>query len=215
MADAILAATRHEGEIRPNDEARVDWLITGFGPFPRVPRNPAQTLAQALGHGWRFRHIRVRTHVFETAYASVEAEVRGLAASRPRAVLMLGVAARAKAMRVEVRAVNRRASGARDARKALPSSPVIAPGGPVYRPGRHKGGTLVQRLRAAGVGAGLSRDAGRYLCNFAYWHMLRALPEAQVVFVHVPMPNSGKKGDRRPSMGQMERALRAMMRGGL
>ena len=68
---------------------------------------------------------------------------------------------------------------------------------------------------AAGVGAGLSRDAGRYLCNFAYWHMLRALPEAQVVFVHVPMPNSGKKGDRRPSMGQMERALRAMMRGGL
>ncbi|MCA0407233.1 MAG: peptidase C15 [Proteobacteria bacterium] len=215
MADAILAAMRHDGEIGPNDEAMLDWLITGFGPFPRVPRNPAQLLAQKLGAGWRFRHVRAAFHVFETAYASVEAEVRALAASRPQAVLMLGVAARTKAMRVELRAVNRRASGARDARKALPPSPVIAPGGPVYRAGRHKGGALVQRLRAAGVAAGHSRDAGRYLCNFAYWHMLGALPEARVVFIHISMPNSGKKGDRRASMGQMERALRAMMRGGL
>lgn len=215
MADAILAATRHDGEIRPNDEAALDWLITGFGRFPRVARNPAQTLALRLASGWRFRPLRVAAHVFETVYGIVEAEVRELVALRPQAVLMLGVAARAKAMRVELRAVNRRAPSARDARKALPASPVIAHGGPVYRVGRHKGRALVQRLRAAGVAAGLSRDAGHYLCNFAYWHMLDSLPEARVVFVHIPMPNSGKKGDRRPSMAQMECALRAMMRGGL
>lgn len=215
MADVIPAATRHDGEIRPKDEARPDWLITGFGPFPRVPRNPAQLLAKKLARGWQFRHAQMTAHVFETAYAPVEDQIARLAAKRPRAVLMLGVALRAKALRVEVRAINRRAVGARDARSALPASPVILPGGPAVVAGRHKGLALVHGLRASGLAAVLSRDAGRYLCNFAYWHMLRALPGIPIVFVHIPMPGAGGKRDARPSLAEMERGLRNLMRGGL
>ena len=47
------------------------------------------------------------------------------------------------------------------------------------------------RAVAAGRGHGLrvtpSMSAGTYLCNYAYWRMLRALPpQTPCLFVHVP-----------------------------
>jgi pyroglutamyl-peptidase len=215
MAGAMRgSAGGHDGEFGQYDESapqkRCDLLITGFGPFPRVACNPSGVLAQALG-----ARLGVASHVFETAYASVERDMPSLAALKPRMVLMLGVAPRARRLRVELRAINRRAIGAKDARAALPKTPVITPGAPAFQAGRHKGGVLVQRLRGAGVAARLSRDAGRYLCNFAYWQMLAALPRTRVVFVHVSLPRTGKRGDTGPSLVQMLTALRAMLRGGL
>lgn len=220
MAGAMRgSAGGHDGEFGQYDESAQHWpcdlLITGFGPFPRVPRNPSGVLAKALAREWGLRGWRVCAHKFETAYASVERDIPRLAALKPRMVLMLGVAPRARRLRVELRAINRRAIGAKDARAAQPGTPVIAPGGPAFCAGRHRGSVLVQRLLSAGVDARISRDAGRYLCNFAYWQMLHALPCAKVVFVHIPLPRTGKRGDFRPSMVQMLTALRAMLRGGL
>jgi pyroglutamyl-peptidase len=213
MAGALAGAVRHDGKFGPNDEAPLAWLVTGFGPFPRVPRNPSEILAQRLAQGWNLRHQRVQAHVFKTAYATVECDIKNLAALRPRAVLMLGVAARAKGLRVEQFAINRRATAARDAGGALPGTPVIRAGAAAFRAGRHKGAPLVGRLREAGVSARISRDAGRYLCNFAYWTMLAAVPDAMVCFIHIPLPGGRAKGDIRPSLREMERALRALMRG--
>ena len=212
MAGALRgSAGGDDGEIRQYDESgQRNLLITGFGPFPHVARNPSGLLARALAE-----RLRVKAHVFDTSYAGVARDMPSLAALRPHTVLMLGVAARARHLRVELRAINRRAMGARDASAALPKTPVIAPGGPSFRIGRHKGAVLVQRLRSAGMAARLSFDAGRYLCNFAYWQMLAVLPDAKVVFVHIPLPYTGKKGDARPSLAQMSMALRALLRGGL
>lgn len=220
MADAISQRAtpdlqRSARQIGPKDEARLDWLVTGFGPFPRVTKNPAAELARRLANGWRHSGLRVRAHVFETRYGAVTRDLPALAAPCPRAVLMLGVASKARKLRVEMLARNSLARGTRDAGGTLPKLPVIAPGRPAFRHGRHKGAALVLRLRAAGVAAHVSRDAGKYLCNFAYWHMLAALPEARVVFVHVPFPRGSAKGDTRPSLDDMARALRALMRGGL
>lgn len=212
MAAALACAARHDGKFGPNDEAALRWLITGFGPFPRVPRNPAALLAAKLARGWGFRHQRVAVHVFETAYDAVNRDMPELAAMRPEAVLMLGVAVRARALRVEMRAINRRATSTRDASRRLPSTPVVEPAAKAFRAGRHKGAALVRVLRSAGVLAHLSRDSGRYLCNFAYWKMLAAMPEVPVLFVHIPMPGAGGKRDHRPSLGAMERALRAVLR---
>lgn len=215
MAGAMRgSAGGHDGEFGQYDESapqkRCDLLITGFGPFPRVACNPSGVLAQALG-----ARLGAASHVFETAYASVERDIPRLAALKPRMVLMLGVAPRARRLRVELRAINRRAIGAKDARAALPKTPVITPGAPAFCAGRHKGDVLVQRLRSAGVATRISRDAGRYLCNFAYWRMLEVLPAAKVVFVHIPLPRTGKRGDTRPSLMRMLIALRAVLRGRL
>lgn len=212
MAQAISHVQRDARQIGPKDEARLDWLVTGFGPFPRVAHNPAQVLARRLAKGWQNSGRRVEAHVFQTAYAAVMKDLPALAARRPRAVLMLGLAGKARKLRVEMLARNRLARGYRDVSGTLPKAPVIVPGGPAFRHGRHKGALLVARLRAGGVEAHVSRDAGHYLCNFAYWHLLAALPEARVVFVHIPAPRGSAKRDARPSLGDMERALRHLMR---
>jgi pyroglutamyl-peptidase len=48
---------------------------------------------------------------------------------------------------------------------------------------------MVRAARVAGAPARLSRSAGRYVCNFALWHGLAAMPrETRVVFIHIPMP---------------------------
>jgi pyroglutamyl-peptidase len=54
---------------------------------------------------------------------------------------------------------------------------------------------LLGALRRHSIPARLSRDAGRYLCNYAYW---RALEHARhgrplIQFVHIPAVRSGPR----------------------
>lgn len=46
---------------------------------------------------------------------------------------------------------------------------------------------LFAALNAARIDYEISRDAGGYVCNFAYFHALRCFPAARVVFVHLPL----------------------------
>lgn len=160
-------------------------LVTGFGPFPTMPRNPSEVLARRLTSHAMFRlgHIDVRCAVLTTAYGTLEAELAAALAGRPDAVLMIGVAGRSKVVRVEWRATNRRsilfpdAEGARATRPERPHSrsalrtPVPA-------------AKALRVLRRGGVPARLSRDAGRYLCNAAYYHAIQSGVPA--LFIHIP-----------------------------
>ncbi len=106
-------------------------LITGFGPFPGVPRNPSGLLATRIARDPRWRRLgwRIKGRAFPTDYARVAAEIADLAEKPPRFVLMLGVAARSKALRVEMVARNRSSLTARDVsgrrvkRRALEAAP--------------------------------------------------------------------------------------------
>jgi pyroglutamyl-peptidase len=65
----------------------------------------------------------------------------------------------------------------------------------------------------------LSRDAGTYLCNYAYWHALDrpAGGGPLVQFVHIPMvrreavPLTRLRGRRKPSLDQLVRAGEAIL----
>ena len=145
---------------------------------------------------------------------AIDAEAK--ASSPPAFVVMLGVAGRAQALRIELRAKNRVSSVHRDATSARPASTLLQPEAEATRFGRHPGTPLVRALRAAKVSARLSRDCGRYVCNAAYWRMLGAMPrKTEVVFVHIPLPSKPgvRKRDPRPGMVAMERALTALVRG--
>lgn len=208
-------------EIRPKDGERIfsaTALITGFGPFPGVPRNPSGVLAARLAAsrqwarlGWDVRHRFLPTG-YAIARGIIREEARVMPA--PAFVVMLGVAARAKWLRVESLARNRVSVTHRDATRARPGSACLAPGAEAIRRGRHPGSPLLAALRAGGVPARLSRDCGRYVCNASYWAMLEAMPPTtQVVFVHIPMPRpAARKRDSRPDMAGMERALARLIR---
>ncbi|GJD50096.1 Pyrrolidone-carboxylate peptidase [Methylobacterium crusticola] len=164
-------------------------LITGFGPFPRVPVNPSAALAERLAASRRLALAlggRPDLLVLRTAYASVEGALAPALAAGPGAVLMLGVAGRARSVRVEARALNRGSRLFPDASGRLPAGLALDPEGPLLR----RAGALARKaatlLRRHGLRVRLSRDAGRYLCNAAYY---RALAEpVPVLFLHIPLP---------------------------
>lgn len=166
-------------------------LVTGFGPFPGAPFNPTGPLVQALVRLKRpgLADVKIIGHVFATSYTAVERELPALIARhQPDALLMFGLAPRAKTLRIETRA--------RNALALLPDASgasahgKISLGGPAARalpaPSLH----LVNAVRGARVPAVLSRDAGRYLCNYLCWRATEAAEEPGgpqlAAFVHVP-----------------------------
>jgi pyroglutamyl-peptidase len=180
-------------------------LITGFGPFPGAPFNPTTALPGRLAARRRpaLADVRRIAHVFRTSYAAVD---RGLPALikrvRPDVVLLFGVATRTNYLRIELRARNARSALFPDAEGDLPGAGTIAIGGPDVRAGRAPHRALLAAVRAQRLPARLSHTAGRYLCNFAYWHALAATEGSGaplVQFIHVPTVRRGatRPGPRR------------------
>ena len=165
-------------------------LLIGFGPFPGAPFNPSAALIKALARRRRpaFAEIIRTPHVFDTAYAAVDRDLPRLFADAPDIVLMFGLAARRRHLCIETRARNAVSVLLPDASGHRPHRGVIAPGGPATIRGVAPFARLLGAVRGGAVSARLSRDAGRYLCNYAYW---RALERSQrrrplVQFVHIP-----------------------------
>lgn len=168
-------------------------LVTGFGRFPGAPDNPTTDLVRDLMRRRRpaLAGVRLVGHVFATQYEAVDRELpRLLARDKPDVVVLLGVAMRADRVRLELVARNRVSVLVPDAGGARPARTTIAPEAPFFRPGRFPTATLRAALRARGIAVALSRNAGGYLCNYAYWHALDAAGgpggPRLVAFVHVP-----------------------------
>jgi pyroglutamyl-peptidase len=172
-------------------------LITGFGPFPGAPFNPSAALAKALARRRRpaLAGIERATHVFATTYASVDRDLPKLLKQKPDIVLMFGVAGRRRQLCIETRARNAVSLLFPDASGHRPCHGVIKLHGPAARTGN---APFARLAGAAGTKARLSRDAGRYLCNYVYWRGLEQVRGTRplVQFVHIP-PLSVKPRRRR------------------
>ena len=172
-------------------------LITGFGPFPGAPFNPSAALAMALARRRRpaLAGIERATHVFATTYASVDRDLPKLLKQKPDIVLMFGVAGRRRQLCIERQARNAVSLLFPDASGHRPCHGVIKLHGPPTLTGN---APFARLAGAAGTKARLSRDAGRYLCNYVYWRGLEQVRGTRplVQFVHIP-PLSVKPRRRR------------------
>jgi len=186
-------------------------LITGFGPFPGAPFNPSATVAKMLARRRRpaLATLERASHIFATTYASVDRDLPKLLAKKPDIVLMIGVAGRRRHLCIETHARNAISVLFPDASGFRPQRPVIKLGGPAAL----KGNAPFARLAAAArtnAASRLSRDAGRYLCNYIYWRALERTSGGRplVQFVHIPLvsnkPRPRRRGKRRtPSLAQL------------
>src|SRR5271169_757363 len=170
----------------------VTVLVTGFGPFPGAPFNPTGPLVERMARLRRpaLGDIKIVPHVFPTGYAAVDRELPKLIARhKPDALLMFGLAPRAKTLRIETRARNA-ASLLPDAGGAARTG-KIAPGGPSVRAMPAPAMQLFAAALAARVPVIRSHDAGRYLCNYLCWRAAEAATRKGgphlAAFVHVPM----------------------------
>ena len=164
-------------------------LITGFGRFPGAPFNPSAQLARAVAKRRRpaLADVRRVLHIFETSYAAVDRDLPKLISThKPDIVLMFGLAGRTNFVRIETRARNARSVLFPDVTGYQPTEREIAQGKPPLR-----GTAPFIRLLAASRGSRtptrLSRDAGRYLCNYVYWRALEASRSGTLAqFIHIP-----------------------------
>ncbi|MDP1909080.1 MAG: pyroglutamyl-peptidase I, partial [Hyphomicrobium sp.] len=131
--------------------------------------------------------VRIVGHVFETSYGAVDRDLPALIAEhQPDALLMFGLAARTQHIRIETRARNALAL-LPDASGTVLRRGVIAPGGPPDRMMPAPQRRLLAAARTAGVPVALSRDAGRYLCNYLCWRASESGGPRLAAFVHVPL----------------------------
>lgn len=197
-------------------DARTSVLITGFGPFPGVPVNATMRLVPALAAaGARaFAGVRIATAVLATEWAAAPRRLDGLLAEvRPDLVLHFGVSSRARGFEVESRAANL-CTQMPDAAGMLPPGERLRADGAEHLKASLPVQHIVARLRARGIPAFISRDAGGYLCNATLYHSLgcaREAPGRRVGFIHVPATlgrpgavNRGRVGACRLSWEQAE-----------
>src|SRR4029077_19343260 len=150
-------------------------LVTGFGPFPGAPFNPTGHLIAGLVRLRRpaLADVTIIPHVFQTSYAAVDRDLpKLLAKHKPDALLMFGLAPRAKALRIETRARNASGSFPDMSGRALPGQQirVDGPSDLALPYARH----LLAAARSVKAPVTLSRDAGRYLCNYLCWRASEA-----------------------------------------
>ncbi len=179
-------------------------LVTGFGPFPGAPFNPTAALVARLARLRRpaLADITIVPHVFATSYAAVDRELPKLVAKhRPDALLMFGLAPRTRFIRIETRARNALAL-LPDARGAKPRGRAIAAGEPHALTMPAPAVRLLAATRAAGLPAALSRDAGRYLCNYLCWQAASAAGKKLRIAAFVHVPNTNRKPLRRRRPGK-------------
>jgi pyroglutamyl-peptidase len=174
-----------------SDRLRV--LITGFGPFPGAPYNPAQPLVARLLRLRRpaFGEVELSGHIFPVTYKAVDRQLPELLAKhQPQALLMFGLADRTPHVRIETRARNAVTTLWPDAERTRARKGSISHGADALMFGPH----TAKLLRAA-VGTGLdaraSRNAGSYLCNYLSWRAIEATHRDTgprlAAFVHVPL----------------------------
>ncbi len=190
-------------------------LVTGFGPFPSAPFNPTQQLVTRLARTRRpaTAEVRLVTHILPTSYAAVDQQLPALIDKhQPDAIVMFGLAGRAKAIRIETRARNRTTRVYPDIDREIPQRAPITPGEGARR-GRAPFVRLAAAARASGLRARLSRDAGTYLCNYGYWRALeqRSAPASPrlVVFVHIPNIRPRRPAGAKSRPPDLDQLLRA------
>ncbi len=193
---------------------RVRILVTGFDRWGDVPENPTAALVRGLDEP------DVVGAVLPVSYGRAGGEVRRLIREvRPDAVLGLGLAPGAPAVRVERVALNVAHSEEPDVDGCAPEHLPIDPDGPAAYFTTLPAGEIVSALRAAGIPARHSYHAGTFLCNYVAYVSLREvdlLGWGIAGFMHLPQSSeaAASSGRESPSlpMATLERAVRIALR---
>lgn len=167
-------------------------LVTAFGPFPGQPVNPTELIADDLAG-----EEHVVSHVLDVSYERSVARIDELVAMvDPAAVVAFGVVAGATGIRLEEVARNATGSPSVDVDGVL-GGPQAIDTGPDALPSRLPLAAIADALDAAGIPIEPSDDAGGYVCNRVFRHIVThpALQGRPVGFVHVPDPGPGTAFD--------------------
>lgn len=161
-------------------------LVTGFEPFGGDPENASGLAVRGLVETWSDAEVDVElvTATLPVTFAGAPAALRAaVAAHEPDAVIAVGEAGGRLAITPERHGRNRTDARIPDEDGAQPRDEPIDDG-PELRPSSFDADALVRELRAAGLPAEASDDAGGFVCNRIAVEV--AGLEMPGGFVHVP-----------------------------
>lgn len=175
-------------------------VVTGFGPFLDNAVNPSDALARSLDGATLGRLVMIAESPLPVVYGDAGRRVLERAErERADAILCLGLARREQALRVERCARNRATSLEADARGEVRGGRAAIDGAPDVLETAIDPDAFARALHERGVAATVSDDAGGYVCNDLYFHLLHAARAGKapdrVLFVHVP-PEPGPRASR-------------------
>jgi pyroglutamyl-peptidase len=162
----------------------VTVLVTGFEPFGGAATNPSQRIVESLD--------RVAKALLPVSYARAADELRrAVRETSHDVVICFGQADGRAQISVERFAHNLDEAATTDNDEAPGSGTVIDPAGPAAYSSTLPVDEIVDALRADGIPAAPSRDAGGFLCNHVFYVLMRVLeqerPTAIGGFMHVPL----------------------------
>lgn len=161
-------------------------LVTGFAPFLDHPVNPTAWLAERLDGGTAGDATITGVQLPVTFTGAVPALLDAVAAHRPDAVIMFGLAYDTDVIRPERLALNLDDATAPDNDGTVRRNRPIDPAGPLGYWSSLPLDAIIDDLDAAGFATKTSRDAGGYICNHLFFGMRHARPDLPAGFIHVP-----------------------------
>ena len=194
-------------------------LVTAFEPFGGETVNASWEAARSID-GFRCSEAAAVAVRLPCVYDACVAEfVEAFELLRPEAVLMTGQAAPRAIVSVE-RFARLRAGSAAPDNRGVGFRAASGRGRAALR-ATASAAEVARAIRAAGLAARVSNDAGGYVCNHLYYgaltHLRERAPATPAVFVHLPATpqQSPRRASRRrlatPDAARaLEAAIRAM-----
>jgi pyroglutamyl-peptidase len=168
-------------------------LVTGFEPFDGRDVNPSQAIVEALAkRPASERQIELVTEILPCAFGAAGERLAELIREhRPNAVVSVGLAASASAIRLERLAINLNDSARPDNRGDLATGRRIAPDGPIGYWSTLPLDDMLHALKERDIPAIISNHAGAYVCNHVFYSARREIErlgaDNRAGFVHVPL----------------------------
>ena len=193
----------------------VKVLMTGFAPFGGEQSNPSwEAVRQVQPRSGTELRVEELPVTFAGAGSRMEALLQEY---KPDLVVMVGLAAGRKGFTVERVALNLADARIPDNEGTQPVDAPVDSSGPAAIFTSVDARHIVETLRQQGLEAALSYSAGTYVCNHAYYTVLRYIQlhmlPTKAVFLHVPCEAGQAAARNLPGMelGDMVRRLQSIV----
>ena len=168
-------------------------LLTGFEPFDGIEVNPSQIIVEALERRpTADRRAELVTEILPCEFGAAGDRIVTLIRElRPAAVVSVGLAVSASAIRLERHALNLNDSSRPDNGGDLATGRLIDPNGPIGYWSTLPLDAMLQALKERDIPSIISNHAGAYVCNHVFYtarheieHLGGGIPSG---FIHVPL----------------------------
>lgn len=172
-------------------------LLTAFEPYGPWPTNASWLALMELTRDLP-QQPHTTTRLYPVDFAKVRDRLTQDLAQNYDVALHLGQAPGETAIRLESVGLNVRSPAREDHTGGQSFGPLVEDG-PLAYASELPMATLAQRLRAAGIPAGVSHHAGTYVCNatlyLSHYIAQRMALQTRIGFIHLPLETSQAAAD--------------------